>query len=100
MIGMDFISFLIILVVALIVAVFLHFGLKYYVTPGIASFLAKVVLAWIGGWLGSPVFGHWWEGLSYGQVYIVPALLGALALLILAVDGPKTFKAAGRGPEV
>lgn len=95
MIGMDFTSFLILLVIAVVVAAVLHFGLKYYVIPGLASFLSKVVLAWIGAWLGSPVFGHWWEGVNYREVYIIPAVLGALALLVLAIDVTRTLKRAG-----
>lgn len=92
MIGMDFASFLILLVIAVVVAAILHFALGYYVTSGTASFLSKTVIAWLGAWLGSPVFGHWWDGVSYGSVYIVPAILGSLALLILVVDLAKTFK--------
>lgn len=97
MIGMDFLSFLILFVVAVVVAAVVHFGLKYYVIPGIASFLSKVVVAWIGAWLGSPVFGHWWEGVNYGEVYIIPAVLGSLALVLLAVDVTRTLKSTGGG---
>lgn len=46
----------------------------------------------VGTWLGSPVFGHCFAGLSYGEVYIIPAILGAFALEILVVDASKTFK--------
>ncbi len=86
MIGMDFISFLILLVISIVVSAILHYGLKYYVIPGLASFCSKVVISWIGGWLGSPVLGHWFEGVNYNQVYFIPAVLGSLALLLLAVD--------------
>jgi uncharacterized membrane protein YeaQ/YmgE (transglycosylase-associated protein family) len=91
MIGMDFVSFLILLVISVVVAGVLHFGLKYYVIPGLASYFSKIVIGWIGAWLGSPVFGHWWAGVSYEQVYFVPAILGSLALLVLAVDLVKTL---------
>lgn len=86
MTGMDFVSFLILLVVSLLVSGVLHYGLKYYATPGIASFFSKVVVGWVGAWLGSPVFGHWWEGVAYGEVYLVPAILGASAVITVAVD--------------
>ena len=43
-IGMDFISFLILLTISVAVSGILHFGLKYYVTPGFWSFCSKVVL--------------------------------------------------------
>lgn len=86
MVGMDFISFLILLVISVVVSAVLHFVFKFYVRPGLESFLSKVVLGWFGAWLGSPVFGHWWEGVNYEEVYIVPAILGSLAILIFAVD--------------
>jgi uncharacterized membrane protein YeaQ/YmgE (transglycosylase-associated protein family) len=90
MIGMDFISFLILLAISLIVSGALHFGLRFYVTPGLSSYFGKVVIGWIGAWLGSPVLGHWWEGLNRGEVYYIPAILGSLALLVIAVDIVKT----------
>jgi uncharacterized membrane protein YeaQ/YmgE (transglycosylase-associated protein family) len=90
MIGMDFGSFLVLLIISVVVSGILHYGLKFYVLSGTVSYLSKVVVGWIGAWLGSPVFGHWWEGLSYGQVYYVPAVLGSLAVLVLVVDCVKT----------
>lgn len=95
MIGMDFISFLILLVISLVVSGVLHYGLNYYVTPGHWSFCSKVAVGWIGAWLGSPVFGNWphrWPFLHYDQVYIIPAILGALALLVVAVDLAKVAR--------
>ncbi|MEM3018443.1 MAG: hypothetical protein QXO25_06150, partial [Candidatus Bathyarchaeia archaeon] len=80
------------LIVSAIVTYVLHYLLKYYVVPGFWSYLSKVVVGWIGAWLGSPVFGHWFGGLAYGEVYIIPAVLGAFALEILIVDATKTFK--------
>jgi uncharacterized membrane protein YeaQ/YmgE (transglycosylase-associated protein family) len=91
---MDFVSFLILLVISAVVAAVLHFGLKYYVVPGLASYFSKIVIGWVGAWLGSPVFGHWWEGVNYQQVYFIPAILGSLALLVIVVDVVKTFRAA------
>lgn len=90
MIGMDFISFLILLIISVVVSAILHFVFKYYIVPGWWSFLSKVLIGWIGAWLGSPVFGYWWQGLNYKQVYIVPAVLGCLLLLICVVDCVKT----------
>ncbi len=90
MIGMCFASFLVLLIISLVVSGTLHYGFKYYVRAGTVSFLSKVVIGWIGAWLGSPVFGHWWEGLNYLQVYYVPAILGSLAMLIVVVDVVKT----------
>ncbi len=98
MIGMDFISFLILLIISVVVSGILHYGLNYYVTPGLWSFCSKVVLGWVGAWLGSPVFGNWphrFPFLQYGDIWFIPAILGALALLVVAVDLAKTGR---RGP--
>ncbi len=90
MIGMDFTSFLILLLISVVISAVLHYALKYYIIPGSASYFSKVFIGWVGAWLGSPVFGHWWEGLNYMEVYIVPAVLGSLLLIIFAVDIIKT----------
>ena len=97
MIGMDFLSFLILLVISAIVSWVLHFGFKYYIVPGWGSYLSKVIIGWVGAWLGSPVLGHWWGFLSYKEVYIVPAILGSIGILIFAVDFMKTCAALCMG---
>ena len=91
---MDFASFLILLIISVVVCAILHFGLKYYVVPGTWSFLSKVVIGWVGAWLGTPVFGKWWAGLSYEGIFIVPAILGSFALVIFAVDFVHSSKGA------
>jgi uncharacterized membrane protein YeaQ/YmgE (transglycosylase-associated protein family) len=91
---MDFLSFLILLIISVVVSGILHFGFKYYIVPGFWSYLSKVLIGWIGAWLGSPIFGRWWEGVNYEEVYIVPAILGCLLLVIFAVDFDQTAKAA------
>ncbi len=97
MIGMDFISFLILLVISIVVSAILHYGLKFYAIPGTTSFLSKIIVGWVGAWLGSPVLGHWWEALNYKEVYYIPAILGSLASLILAVDLVKTCSTVSKG---
>lgn len=92
MIGMDFISFLILLVISVVVSGIFHYGLNYYVTAGFWSFCSKVVVGWVGAWLGSPVFGHWLPGLQYQEVYYIPAILGSAALILVAVDLVKMRK--------
>ncbi len=90
MIGMDFISFAILLAISLVVSAILHFPLSYRVIPGWGSYFGKVVIGWIGGWLGSPVLGHWWGQVRYEEVYVVPAVLGCAGLVTLAVDLVRT----------
>ncbi len=91
MIGMDFLSFLILLIISVVVSAILHYGLKYYVRPTFDSFITKVIFGWLGAWLGSPVLGHWFSGLAYENVYIIPAILGCLAVLVLMGDLALTF---------
>lgn len=83
---MDFTSFLILLVISAVVSAILHYGLEYYVTPGIWSYCSKVVVGYFGAWLGTPVFGRWFPGANYNDVYYIPAILGAFAILLVAVD--------------
>ena len=92
MIGMDFVSFIILLIISFIVSAILHYGFKYYARPGINSFISKVVFGWIGAWLGSPVLGHWFATVRYENVYFFPAILGSAAILIMLVDYVKTVK--------
>ena len=68
---------------SVIVAAVYHWVLHYRFLEGMDSFLAKVAVSWVGGWLGSPVLGHrlW----NIQSVYLVPAILGAIASVDLSV---------------
>jgi uncharacterized membrane protein YeaQ/YmgE (transglycosylase-associated protein family) len=93
MIGMDFISFLILLIISVVVSAILHYGLQYYVTPGFWSFCSKVVIGWLGAWIGSPVVGNWphrFPFLNYAEtIWFIPAIIGCIGVLIVAVDMAK-----------
>jgi uncharacterized membrane protein YeaQ/YmgE (transglycosylase-associated protein family) len=91
MIGMNFGSFLTLLILGFIAAIVMHSIIRYRMVGGFDGFMAKFVAGWIGGWLGSPVLGHWWFRIQ--NVYIIPALVGAFAL---AFACPFIVKAAGR----
>ncbi len=69
---MDFDSFVTLLIISVVVSLILHPGLKFSVRAGTGSFIGKVIIGWVGAWLGSPGFGHWPEGLSSAEVYYVP----------------------------
>jgi uncharacterized membrane protein YeaQ/YmgE (transglycosylase-associated protein family) len=74
---MNFTSLLMLLIVRAIVAPVCHWILRYRFLEGVDSFLAKVAVGWVGGWLGSPVPGHsLWR---IQNVYLVTATLGAIA---------------------
>ncbi len=92
MIGMSFVSFIILLVISIGVSAILHYLLKYYARPGFASFIGKVVFGWFGAWMGSPVFGYWFKGVNFEEVYIIPAILGSSALLVIMIDLAKSLK--------
>jgi len=79
LIGMDFLSFLYLLIIAVVVGSVLYF-LKVRLTKG---WLTNVAVGWIGAWLGSPVLGNWWDVLRSGNVFWVPAIIGSAALIWL-----------------
>jgi uncharacterized membrane protein YeaQ/YmgE (transglycosylase-associated protein family) len=97
MIGMDFSSFIILLIISIVVSGILHFVFKFYIRPGWCSYASKVLVGWVGAWLGSPVFGYWCPGLSYKAVYIIPAILGCLSILVFAVDAIKSWASVLKG---
>lgn len=89
---MSFISFIILLAISIVVSAILHFLLKCYIRKNIISFISKVIIGWFGAWLGSPIFGHWFDSLKYEDIYLIPAILGSFAILIFLVDFVKSVK--------
>jgi len=81
MLGMSFLSFLVLSVIGAAVACMYHFALRYRFLEGTAALFGKLVVGWVGAWLGSPVLGHWFWKVE--NVYIVPAILGAIATIHL-----------------
>jgi uncharacterized membrane protein YeaQ/YmgE (transglycosylase-associated protein family) len=89
MIGMSFLSFLLLLAIGVIVAVVLNYGFRYRFLEGLDAVFAKVAMGWLGAWLGSPVLGHWW--FKFEDVYIIPAILGSITAVMLNVVGWKAL---------
>ena len=81
---MGFEGFLTLLVVSVVISGVLHYGVKFYVTAGTWSFISKCVIGYVGALLGATFFGSWGPG--YGDVHIIPAILGSAALLIFVID--------------
>jgi uncharacterized membrane protein YeaQ/YmgE (transglycosylase-associated protein family) len=79
MIGMNLVSFLTLLVISVVVSFVLHYLVKYRLAQGVEGFFGKLIVGWLGGWLGSPVLGYWPDSVKLGSIYLVPALLGSLA---------------------
>lgn len=63
MLGMHFVSLVILLVIGVIVAAVAHYAVGYYAMGDLGSFLSKVVIGWLGAWLGTPVFGCWFDSI-------------------------------------
>ena len=76
MLDMSFVSFLTLLIISLIAALIVHYAIRYRVLDGFDGFLWKWVMGWVGAWLGTPVLGHWFDGVRISGVYIIPAFLG------------------------
>jgi hypothetical protein len=79
MIGMSFLSFLLLLAIGVIVTVVLHYGFRYRFLEGLDAVFAKVAMGWLGAWL----LGHWW--FKFENVYIIPAILGSITSVLLNV---------------
>lgn len=92
MIGMNFTSFVTLLILGFIAAFVLHVLLRYRVLSSFDGFMRMWLAAWVGGWLGSPVLGHW--SFRIKDVYIIPALIGAFAGAFAAVATIKAVATA------
>lgn len=93
MIGMNFTSFVSLLILGFIAAIVLHAIVRYKMLSGFDGFMNKWIAGWIGGWLGSPVLGHW--GPAIAQVYVIPALIGAFIGGFAVTSMPRAAAKAG-----
>lgn len=83
MLGMSLLSFLILTFIGAVVAATYHYVIRYRFLDGNDAVIGKLIIGWLGAWLGSPVLGHWlWK---VENVYIVPSLLGAIVAIHLTV---------------
>jgi uncharacterized membrane protein YeaQ/YmgE (transglycosylase-associated protein family) len=79
LIGMPFPSFLVLLILSAVATAIVHWGFRYRLFMGIDGFLGQWIVAWLGAWLGPAVLGHWFDAAMLSNVYLIPALIGALA---------------------
>lgn len=95
MIEMGFLSFLWLLIIAIVVSLVLYYvpGVKIKLPGG---YPATLIMGWIGAWLGTPVIGRWWEGLIFNDVAIVPAILGSVAAIFLTDACAKCYGYKGK----
>ena len=95
MIGMSFTSFIELLGISVVVSLVLHYLVKYRTVKGFEGFLGKVIVGWLGAWLGSPVFGHWPANVLFADVYPIPALMGSLSAIFSVVLFFRTLSRLG-----
>lgn len=86
MIGMSFLPWLWLVILAAGISLILYYVFKLRLLGG---YWSQLIIGWIGAWLGSPVFGHWfgplkstWSG-GEKAYYFIPAALGSIALIWL-----------------
>ena len=80
---MSLLSFLVLTLISAVVAVVYHNVLRYRFLEGNDALVGKLIVAWFGAWLGSPILGYWlWK---VDNVYVVPAILGAIVAIHLNV---------------
>lgn len=79
LIGMQFSSFLVLLVISAIAAATVHWGFRYRLFNGFDGYIGQWMVAWLGAWLGPAVLGHWFGSVMLGNIYVFPAFLGGLA---------------------
>lgn len=99
MLGMSLLSFLILTFIGAVVAAAYHYVIRYRFLEGNEALVGKLIIGWLGAWLGSPVLGHWlWK---VENVYIVPAVLGSIATIHLVILTAKALaKLASMRPAV
>ncbi|MGA8867625.1 MAG: hypothetical protein WB510_11685 [Candidatus Sulfotelmatobacter sp.] len=83
MLGMSLLSFLILTFIGAVVAAAYHYVIRYRFLESNDALVGKLIIGWFGAWLGSPVLGHWFWKVE--NVYVVPAILGAIATIHLTV---------------
>jgi uncharacterized membrane protein YeaQ/YmgE (transglycosylase-associated protein family) len=99
MLGMSLLSFLVLTLIGAVVAVAYHYVIRYRFLEGNDALIGKLFIGWFGAWLASPVLGHWlWK---VENVYIVPAILGAMAATHLTIlTGKALAKLASMRPVI
>ncbi|NOY77156.1 MAG: GlsB/YeaQ/YmgE family stress response membrane protein [Calditrichaeota bacterium] len=78
---MPFLSWLWLTIIAIVISVVWWFVLKVKTSGG---YWFELIVAWIGAWLGTAVFGNWvW---TVNNISIIPAILGSISAIML-IDG-------------
>ena len=93
MIGMSFISFMELLGISVVVALVLHYLVKYRTVEGFDGFLGKVIIGWLGAWLACA--GSLASKCNLRGHLPNPGILGSLASVFSVVLFLKTLSPVG-----
>ncbi len=93
MIGMSFLSFLMLLIISIVFSLLIHYWAKIQPVKGFKGLLNKICLGWIGAWIGPAVFGNWFEEVMFWDVYIIPAIIGSVVVVYLCATWAELKKA-------
>jgi uncharacterized membrane protein YeaQ/YmgE (transglycosylase-associated protein family) len=92
MIGMALGGFITLLVISVLWSAIVH-GAGYRILPGAEGYFAKLIIGWLGGWVGSPVLGYWGGNVPGTNIYMIPAILGSVAAIFISVAIVRAFSA-------
>jgi len=81
MVWMGFSPWLLLSIVAAVISLVWWYAIKIRLVGG---YWVQLMVAWLGAWLGTPVFGKW-EFLTIENVSIIPAILGSIVLIHLTI---------------
>jgi len=81
MVGMNFCSSLVLLIISAVVSVILFYLLKIKIGKGVVGFIAEICIGWFGAWMGW-ILEHWWINVCH--VYLIPAIPGSASLIVVA----------------
>lgn len=97
LIGMPFLSFLILLILSAFAAAVVHWAFRYRLFQGFDGFIAQWIVAWLGAWLGPSVIGHWFGTVMLWNIYVLPALIGAFAGALAGTVNARILATIGTG---
>ncbi len=84
----EFLPWLWLTIIAGVITLVWYFAFRVKSAGG---FWHQLILAWLGAWLGTPVFGDW-KFLTINGVCIIPAVLGSAAAVMLVVGVEKQLQ--------
>ena len=83
---MTFSSFLVLLAIGAVCALFLHSILKPRLLGKGHGYLCQLIAGWLGAWIGSAVVGHWGWMIPATNVYLQPAVVSSLAAIYALIE--------------